>query len=230
MAFLLIGQPSLRYWLLLLLFFSSCTTDPLRRGSATTIEAAQTRRAPLRSPLNQLGDRWVTGDFDGDQQPDTVCQFLVDSTGQRFITRPDSALLLEADELSAWYLAHDVRVILTLTRPNSDTLHLLNGQGLYCLFNLGDTNHDGRDEVAFVVNYADFSRLNTCQVASFCHGKWLVEKPFHVFEGAFDEAPPRSSSITGFLEKRHRQWYYTDYLADDTPDSTWYPLQVKRCR
>jgi hypothetical protein len=80
------------------------------------------------------------------------------------------------------------------------------------------------------VNYADFSHLNSCQVASFCHGKWLVDKPFHIFEGAFDDAPPRSRGITGFLERRHQQWYYTDYLADDTSDSTWYPLQVKRCR
>lgn len=186
--------------------------------------------SPLKPPLGQFNDYCVTGHFDGDQRLDTVCQFLLsDSTGHQLVARP-APTLTDAEQITDWYLSHRATVALTLTRPASDTLRLGSGQGLYCLVNLGDINNDRQDELAFVVNYSDYSHLNSCKIASFCQGKWVVQQQFSVFEAAFEEELPAQAAIRAFLEKRRGLWYYTDYLKDDTIPRSWHQLRVKRCQ
>ena len=106
---------------------------------------------------------------------------------------------------------------LVLNKRNCDTLHLGTGSGLYCLINIGDNNHDGKDEIAFVVDNCDFSSLNSCNIYTICRNKWTELKSFGVNEFAFDyttNEEPVFNEIPGFLEKHNGQWMFKDYYQE----------------
>lgn len=188
---------------------------------------------PLSSerPLPAL---FTIGDFDGDQQPDTLYQCVFSGFTKTKITHAPASPQTEHDSVVAWFARRGAEVLLTLGRPARDTLHLGFGQGLYCLFKLGDTNSDGRDEVALSVDYLDESRLNSCQIITVCRGKLRLIKSFSIYEGAFDEAPATPVTIPGFLVRRKSHWLYADYLEDAAADSLavegqLQPLELSPC-
>lgn len=156
------------------------------------------------------------GNFDGDQQPDTLYQCVFSDFAKTKITHAPAAAQPEPDSVAAWFARRGAEVLLTLGQPARDTLHLGFGQGLYCLFNLGDTNSDGRDEVALAVDYLDESRVNSCKIITVCRGKLRLLKSFRIHESAFDEAP---AAAPGFLVRRKGRWLYTDYPEDAAADS-----------
>jgi len=118
------------------------------------------------------------------------------------------------EEVTKWFYDQDSDLTLTLNRKNKEILHLGTGQSLYCLINIGDSNKDGNDEIAFVIDRCDNSRLNTCEIYTLCKGKWQLLKEFGIREDAFDwikgENQPKFNSIKGYLEKQNKVWKYLD--------------------
>ncbi len=122
----------------------------------------------------------------------------------------------------SWYNVQEADVYLTMAGIH-DTLTLGSGQGLYCLLNIGDNNTDGKDEIAFVVDYCDNSRVNDCRIYSLCNGKWTMLLEFGVHEDAFNftsDTIPYFSEIPDFLVKQNGAWVYKDYRQDgwDKPE------------
>jgi outer membrane lipoprotein-sorting protein len=177
----------------------------------------------------------VVGDFDGDGKQDSVFQHTYSRQAQSEIDYSPDPLQNEWDTVAQWFYDQKADVYLTLHQNNPDTLHLGTAQGLYCLFTIGDTNADGKDEIALVVDQLDFSRVNSCLIYSLCKGKWTLLKQFGVYEGAFDftsDQSPVFNTIKGFLEKQDDHWVYKDYsqLMEDNDPGKMLILKLAPCK
>ncbi len=61
---------------------------------------------------------------------------------------------------------------------SDDTPHL----GLAYLKNEGDLNGDGIDEIGYVINWADFSNLNSYVIYSYIHQRWEELYRFPIYD------------------------------------------------
>ncbi len=169
----------------------------------------------IHPELQKLDKLFVVGDFDGDGKQDTIFQ---NNFSKRYQMEIDSIpLSLEDDwfEMGNWFYRQESEVYLGLNKQGTEDLYLGTAFGLYCLLNIGDINADGKDEIAFVIDLFDESKVNTCVVYTLCHGKWKELKSFGIHESAFefgiDETKPVFTEIKGFLEKHNGTWMYLDY-------------------
>jgi len=131
-----------------------------------------------------------------------------------------------------WYMRQGVTVYLPFKR---DTLFgCCPAFGLYCLINIGDINHDGKDEIALAVDYCTFTRVGRCDIYTICKGKWTLLKQFQIHDDAFtwgrdEESPLPFTEIKGYLEKRKGKWHYKDYMEAILSEEYYideYPMQV----
>ncbi|MDP4221132.1 MAG: hypothetical protein Q8916_09195 [Bacteroidota bacterium] len=75
------------------------------------------------------------------------------------------------------YLESTDSVLPRFELPSSNTGQLL---GLSLLRNEGDLDGDGSDEISFVMNWADWSSVNSCYIASFINGSWHIVYSFDI--------------------------------------------------
>jgi hypothetical protein len=184
--------------------------------------------------LEDVERKYIVGDFDGDAMQDTIVQSIYSDIDKCELKIVPSVINNEWDEVVDWYYNNAANVILTINMPTSDTLNLGVGQGMYCLINIGDNNSYGRDEIALVVDYCDFSNLNSCKIYSLCDGKWKVLKQFSIWEGAFDyDSEPELdfSEIKYFLVKANGKWVFQDYRNGEIEEdiATLMPLLIEKC-
>lgn len=179
----------------------------------------------------QLHSHSLSGDFDGDGQIDTLFQKTIDNTTSLSI---DSFPETQWDSMEHFFSTHHADVILTLHNRQCDTLHLGQGGGLFCLINIGDNNHDQKDEIALAVDYYDFTNITSCYIYTICGNHWKVLKSFKIHESAFDfdgDSKPPFKQIKGFLEWRKNEWFYIDYQdwfnAETSQDTMLRPLAIK---
>jgi hypothetical protein len=140
----------------------------------------------------QLGNRFViAGDFDGDGKKDTLVEHFVS--------------LLDGKETPKFYdsiSGYDQLVDFTVHKePYSfvssvdgwiDTLRVstdLQLLGLSYLKNEGDIDDDGGDEVSFLIDWADWSNVNTYHLVSYKKGKWVELYAFNVWDWQFPPLP-----------------------------------------
>ncbi len=167
--------------------------------------------------LRKLTKLYAIGDFDGDGKKDTVYQHNFSKLHHTEIDSSADPFQNELDIVSKWFYDQQSDVFLTINKRHQDTLHLGTAQGLYCLLNVGDNNLDGKDEIAFVTDYCDFSQLNSCGVYSLCGGKWKQLFNFQIHEDAFSftsDSMPTFTNIRGYLEKKDGKWFYLDYYRN----------------
>jgi hypothetical protein len=80
----------------------------------------------------------------------------------------------------------------TSSNKSIDTLHITSkGQalGLSYLKNEGDLNGDGTDEISYVVNWADWSNLNTWHIMTFKNKKWTELYSFPIWDWQLPDLP-----------------------------------------
>lgn len=166
--------------------------------------------------LHKLEKLFIVGNFDGDQKQDTIYEHNYSGLTKTEIENAADPFQNEWDTVVKWF--YDQNADLYITVNKQDTLHLGTAHGLYCLINIGDNNADGKDEIAFVIDHLDYSRINSCKIYSFCNGKWISLKQFEIHEDAFNfttEKAPVFDEIKGFLEKKNGKWFYMDYAQND---------------
>lgn len=187
--------------------------------------------------LHKLDKLSIVGDFDGDGKQDTIFQHNYSKLTKTEIEYSADPFQNEWDSVVKWFYDQDADLYLTLNKSNQDTLHLGTAQGLYCLINIGDNNADGKDEIALVIDYLDFSRVNSCKIYTLCQGKWSLLKQFGVHEDSFDftrDKAPIFDNIKNHLEKQNGRWVYKDY-SQDSDDKQEYvgkmkTLILERCK
>ena len=177
--------------------------------------AQQSKEYAASHALNKLH---ITGDFDGDKIPDTIYQHNYSTLRKKEIVNSPDPAKEDWDSIVKWFYREESDVYLSLNKKKSPALHLGTGQGLYCLINIGDINHDGKDEIALVADLCDYSSVNTCRIYSLCNHKWIMLKEFGIHESAFyftGDKMPVFNIIKGFLEKQNNTWRYSDYNQSD---------------
>lgn len=160
---------------------------------------------------------FCVGDFDGDGKRDTIFEHNFSKLKKEEIEYALDPAKNKWEDIIKWFSKQDSDVYLAFSKINQDKLHLGTAQGLYCLLNIGDTNFDGKDEIAFVVDNLDFSNLNSCKIYSLCKGKWVELKQFNIDESAFNFTSTKiiSSGIKNYLEKKDNKWFYKDNLQNE---------------
>lgn len=191
----------------------------------------KTNNLAVQDSLVYLRNLSLTGDFNGDGVLDTIYQNVINKTTRQPIHYfPNS----QWDSIEIYFDKMNADVILTIKNQAYDTLHLGLGGGLYCLINIGDNNNDNKDEIAFVVDYYNFSNISPCYIYTLCNNKWQKLKSFKIHESAFDyegEQITDFKQIKGFLEYRSNKWFYIDYQdwfdAETDKDTVLRPLKIE---
>jgi hypothetical protein len=221
---------------LLVVLLISCNSKNSNEASVKKTQAHVKSMDRAKTNFHKLQKLSVTGDFDGDKKTDTIYQYNFSKREKKEIVFSPSPYKVEWDEVVNWFYDQDSDV--TLAMNKKDIVHLGTAQGLYCLINIGDNNKDGKDEVALVIDYCDFSRINSCKIYSLCHGEWELLKVFGIHEGAFDwnkgENRPKFNEIREFLERKNKVWMYkdNDQQEYDTPEEVGQMkvLKVDKCK
>ena len=177
----------------------------------------------------------VIGDFNGDGKPDT----LKEGFYSRALKKPirEIPFAESQDELAYW--SCQLNSLLYAKASELDTLRPAKGSceqlGLDYLINVGDLNKNRTDELALVINWADFSSVNSCKIFSYCSGKWKQVFAFTIHEMiTTEEQEQLGIGIPGFLEKRQGTWFYKDYLEQLNANSEkeaeeMHKLKIKNC-
>ena len=133
----------------------------------------------------------ITGDFDGDGKKEKLIEHyfsaLVNKETNKFY---DS--LPEYDHLVALTIKKEPYSFAISNNKFIDTLHISSsGQllGLSYLKNEGDLNGDGTDEISYVVNWADWSNLNTWHLMTFKNKKWQELYSFPIWDWQLPDLP-----------------------------------------
>lgn len=202
------------YILVLTLGLFGCKEQPEKTAGNSSVVPANAGDGVKLHTLKKL---FARGDFDGDGREDTVYQHNYSRRTKTEIDNSPDPFQNEWDTVVKWFFDHESDVYLTIHKNGQDTLRLGPAQGLYCLINIGDINADGKDEIALVIDYLDFSNVNSCKIYSVCNNKWTLLKQFGVHEDAFNftaDKAPNFDSIKGYLEKQNDTWVYSDYSQD----------------
>jgi len=198
------------YLLSFALVLLSCNSRPTNSVHHSTVPKKQEVEIKLR----KLEKHFVVGDFDGDRKNDTLFQHNYSRLTKAELDSAADPFQQEWDTVINWFYDQNTDLYLAMNNKNCGTLHLGTAQGLYCLINVGDNNADGKDEIAFVIDHLDFSRVNSCKIYSLCNSKWKQLMTFAIHEDAFNftgDRPQVFTEITGYLEQHKKRWVYHDY-------------------
>ncbi|MEM6264008.1 MAG: hypothetical protein AAGI38_15955 [Bacteroidota bacterium] len=160
--------------LISLLLISISKYEPDTQASESTATKEQVIREKLR----------ITGDFNGDGKPESLKERYVHSTSHAEIELPDPDKI-EYDSLVSLAVSSHPKVYLQSNDDEIPNLHMAHGGqlfGLCWLKNEGDINGDGADEISLVLDWADWSNLNTCRIFSLKNNQWKQIGSFSIGE------------------------------------------------
>ena len=180
------------YILTLTLVLLSCISQTEKTVDNTTV----TKTAYDKIKLHKLEKLFVIGDFDGDEKQDTIFQHNYSRLTKTEIDYSADPFQNQWDTVVKWFYDQGANLYLAINKSNQDTLRLGTAQGLYCLINIGDNNADGKDEIALVIDYLDFSMVNSCKIYSMCKDNWTLLKQFGVHEDAFSFTSEKHQYLT----------------------------------
>lgn len=133
----------------------------------------------------------ITGDFDGDGTNEKLTEHFFSGltnkeTNKFYENVADYGVLVDLT-----YANQPISFVVSDNRK-VDTLHIWSGGqllGLSYLKNEGDLNGDGTHEVSYVVNWADWSNMNTCHIKTFKDAKWQDLYSFGVMDWQLPDLP-----------------------------------------
>lgn len=197
-----------------------------------------------------MGYRFViTGDFDGDGTKEKIAEHFYSIRDKKETEKFDDSL--EYDQLVAVTIRKHPMSFLLSENLTIDTLLIsTNPQllGLRYAKNEGDLNGDGRDELSYVVEWADWSNMNTCHIVSFLDGHWEELYNFPIRDWQLPDVPqtynnyglfglqdkmtvPETDSLEqimkkefdnfpGLIKKKKKNFIQIAYISDDADVDT----------
>jgi hypothetical protein len=132
----------------------------------------------------------IEGDFNGDGKNEKLIEhFYSKKEGKE--TNKFYENIEELDQLIALTIKKEPESFLLSDNKQSDTLHIgsSNNFGLSFLKNEGDLNGDGTDEISYVVDYTDYSSLNSWHIATYKNNKWEDIYTFPIWDWQLPDLP-----------------------------------------
>ena len=132
----------------------------------------------------------ITGDFNGDGIKDTLTEHYINPIDRKETNKYYEGLDYDRSVTAAVH--KDPFSFITCSNKRIDTLIIhIGGQlfGISYMKNEGDLDGDGGDEISYVVDWADWSSVNTCHVVSCKNGKWLELYSFETRDWVLPSLP-----------------------------------------
>lgn len=132
----------------------------------------------------------VTGDFDGDGRPDTLTEHFINSNDHRetnkFYEHGDYDTLVSLNRLKK-----PISLLLCSNKHIPDLIADRSGRslGLSYIKNEGDLDGDGADEISFVVDWADWSNVNHCDIMTLKNHQWKLLYTFQIRDWQMPDLP-----------------------------------------
>ncbi len=190
--------------------------------------AKQVNESIQRIILHDVQPQYIVGHFTGKETNDTLrFQYITDGGDE--LTRIPS-MENDWDSVIKWF-CQDYQIN-SFIAFGSDTLFFESAYNLFCFFNIGDVNLDGVDEFALVVNWLDYSNINSCKIYSICNHKFSLLKVFNIHESAFIQRGNHDPSFIGikdYLEREDGVWKFHEYLNDNNENKEMTILQLEQC-
>jgi hypothetical protein len=133
----------------------------------------------------------VQGDFNGDGLTETLTEHYTSGPGQPETNKFYDSLV-NIDQLIALTARKQAFSFVSCSNGKIDTLQICSGRrhfGLSLLNNEGDLNGDGSDEISYVVNWADWSSLNTCYLMGYTGNRWEKLYSFSIWDWQLPDLP-----------------------------------------
>jgi hypothetical protein len=140
----------------------------------------------------------ITGDFDGDGTKETLAEHFYSSKENRETSKWNDSID-DYNKLIELIIKKDAYSFVTCNSCTIDTLQVAPGGssfGLAYLKNEGDLNGDGTDEVSYVVNFTDWSELNTWYIMTYKNGSWQKLYTFPIWDWQLPELPYGEYTVT----------------------------------
>ena len=137
----------------------------------------------------------IKGDFDGDGKQETLTEHYVSGLDNKetckFYSNLDYDQTIELAEQKEplSYFSSSTNKVDSLFISSTSQLF-----GLALLHNEGDLDGNGTDEISYVIDYADWSNLNSCHIMTFTKSGWNELLKFDIHESNIPEAPETSAS------------------------------------
>lgn len=141
----------------------------------------------------------ISGDFDGDGDKETLREHFYSPHEQTEISKWHDNTN-DYDTLIDSIVKQNAISFAACDSSSIDTLHCApEGMsfGLSYLKNEGDLNGDGADEVSYVVNFTDWSELNTWFIMTCKNGIWKKLYTFPIWEWQLPALPNREYVVRG---------------------------------
>ena len=166
-----------------------------------------------------LGDRMtVSGDFDGDGKQEELVEHYISQLSQKE-TNKAYENDIEYSEFVGLIIKKKPQSFFTSDNKEIDTLHISSNPhlfGILFLKNEGDLNNDGKDELSYVIDWADWSNLNTYHIVSFINQKWTEVYSFSIWEWQFNELNYGEGLIKKLSDSRIECYYMNEEAILDT--------------
>ena len=144
-----------------------------------------------KNPKPIFGYRFIIeGDFDGDGKKEKLAEHFY-SEKEKKETCKFYQNIEELDQLMALTIKKETRTFLLSDNTKIKTLNFshIENFGLSFLKNEGDLNGDGTDEISYVIDYADYSNLNSWHIATYKDNEWKDIYTFDIWDWQLPNLP-----------------------------------------
>lgn len=179
--------------LIILVLLFSCDNSIKKTQEEKTISNDTLKQDSKLKPV--FGYRFIiSGDFDGDSKKENLIEHFFSGIDNKETNKFYENL--EYDDLVDLTMKKKPYSFILSDNKQIDTLHISSSAqlfGLSYLKNEGDLNDDGTDEVSYVVNFADWSNLNTWHLMTYKNNKWRELYSFHIWDWQLPNLPETSN-------------------------------------
>lgn len=152
-------------------------------------------------PIPVFGYRFIIeGDFDGDGKKEKLTEHFMSGLDKKETNKYYDAVEDYGDMVDMTIKKEPVSYVLS-ENTAIDTLKIHSGGqlfGISYLKNEGDLNGDGTDEVSYVVDWADWSNLNSWRIMTYKKGKWKELLSFSIWDWQLPNLPEANNKYSLF--------------------------------
>lgn len=200
------------YKSLQILFIISLTLNSCHKNKSCS-NTIQKKLTPV------LGHRLsIIGNFSGNKKSDTLTEVYLSQVTNKE-THKNFKEDIEYDSLVSLISVNKPKSYISSSNPSIDSLHISSASqlfGISFLKNEGDLNNDGIDDVSYVVNWADWSNLNTYHLVSFQNHKWIHLHSFPIWEWQLQKLTKNEGLIKKTSKTEFEYYYRSNDVMLDT--------------
>lgn len=133
----------------------------------------------------------ISGDFDGNGKKEMLIEHFYSGIDNKETNKFYDSLP-NYDQLVALTIKKSPYSFVISDNKQIDTLHISSSAqllGLSYLKNEGDLNGDGTDDISYVVNWADWSNLNTWHIMTYKNNTWIELYSFPIWDWQIPDLP-----------------------------------------